>query len=1601
MNETEIHTDTPNGRFHRLASIFASTSGRLSEQMRPLTTKMIAVAAIVVVAGTTLLAPAAQAWSDEDDAVAIVLRGGSWGNVKDVDVDADGSIYACGHFRGDTDLDPHPTLEARENPGGNNQPGVVVKLDSDGNHVWHATVDTPNGSILSCVAAADGSVYATGFFRQSVEIPGTDPLYAVTSTINANHLDNAFVAKFSADGSGEWLRTVNANSTAASSDGYSIDVDSEGSAYVTGVLRKNGVDLDLDLDAEPAEVAAGLDDQVEDHSANQHGRTFFVKLNANGTTEWSHSWGGTAATQGLAVVVDNVGEIVVGGWTNPVELDLDPADDGDATTTDDELIVLAGGIDNHKKRQAWMSKFDRHGDLIWGHTFGSAWEARIRGLAVDAADNVYATGTTGVAGKTTAGGNWQTNPSLPAIQVTGIQHRDIFTAKFDSTGTTEWVEVYGGHNRGDLVGEGIAVAGDIVYTAGSYRGTVDFSRGTAIPLELARFNSGTKNDPFLVRHNAADGSFACVVTIADTTNQDSRSNNVAVDSAGNAYLAGYFHGTSDFDPAGDVAAGDLVGNQTLFTSEGASEGFVARYTPDCALDAGAPATPPSFTVTGSPIVVSETGTSGSFTVVLDTAPAGTVVFDVTHTDSTEAVASATTLTFTTDNWDTPQSVTVTGVNDDVVDGTTASLVAVSVNDAASDDAWDALANQMVNVTTTDDDVAGVTDLFDTYLAIDEGVSESTDVFLLSQPTDTVTYAVTFSGDVGAVASPTTLTFTTTNWNVAQTLTVTGVTDDVDDVDQFSTLHLTPTTTDSNYASEVKEADVDVLNVDTAGITLTGTSVTVSEAGTDGSVNLKLDSKPTADVTFTVTGSDTGEASVAPTTITFTTANWNIDQTVTVTGVDDVATDGPQASTVTLSPASTDSMYDAMDDLVVDVTTTDDDTAGVTVSQSDGSSVVSEAGSTDVVSVVLNTEPTSNVTITVALSGSDEASTDVAELTFTTSNWNVAQDVTVTGADDDVDDGDQDTTMTFSVSGAAAYAALADQSVTISTLDDETSGFTVLTPGTTVSESGTTQTLQVVLDSQPTGTVVISATGSDPSEASVSPTVLTFTTSNWNVAQDVTVVGLDDTVDDGDITSTVTLSIVDAASATEFAPVADVELPIVTTDDDDAPIEVEDDVEDDVEDEVVDPGPTVDPDTVVIVGNALCSAAQVTWTPDVTGDVSSFILASKAPGGAMTPIDFFTSEAGQTTIGGLTDGTHSFQILMVMADDSSVESGEITVNVSSCDPTPEVEVEDDSTPGAESTPEVDTTPEVEVEDDSTPGAESTPEAEPTPEVDATPEVDETPEVEVEVEVEEDSAPEVEVEEDSAPEVDETPEEDGTDGSVVVPPGPTPTPGGGDSPGGGTNPEATNTAPGTSGTGTGLDTVPEGNPPGGSTRSALEGDTGGDTGDTTPEADGKSDFSEGNRIPVSTNTLVVAAGIAAAAGLGLTGFGARIAAGLLRFLAGSSVGLFLIGLFRRDRRPGQPENFVIFSAGSITNLVWTAPRTGKAPDRYIAEGLVKGAWREVFGFDAHACRAGVPTSEIEGIYNWRLRAANAHGIGKPSEGAILAHAADEAVELPLAA
>jgi hypothetical protein len=75
-------------------------------------------------------------------------------------------------------------------------------------------------------------------------------------------------------------------------------------------------------------------------------------------------------------------------------------------------------------------------------------------------------------------------------------------------------------------------------------------------------------------------------------------------------------------------------------------------------------------------------------------------------------------------------------------------------------------------------------------------------------------------------------------------------------------------------------------------------------------------------------------------LSLTTANWNVAQTVTVTGVDDSSVDGNIAFTiVTAAATSTDSRYNGLNAANVSVTNNDDDTAGATISgtvyQSDG------------------------------------------------------------------------------------------------------------------------------------------------------------------------------------------------------------------------------------------------------------------------------------------------------------------------------------------------------------------------------------------------------------------------------------------------------------------------------------------------------------------------------------------------------------------------------------------------------------------------------------------------------------------------------------------
>ena len=102
---------------------------------------------------------------------------------------------------------------------------------------------------------------------------------------------------------------------------------------------------------------------------------------------------------------------------------------------------------------------------------------------------------------------------------------------------------------------------------------------------------------------------------------------------------------------------------------------------------------------------------------------------------------------------------------------------------------------------------------------------------------------------------------------------------------------------------------------------------------------------------------------------------------------------------------------------------------------------------------------------------------------------------------------------------------------------------------TVDETGpgVSSTFTVVLDSPPSSDVVLSAISSDASEVTVSPDVLTFTPTNWNIPQTVMLTGVEDSTRDGDQDTNVFVTVLVAISAPSYSGVGDSTLVATTSD----------------------------------------------------------------------------------------------------------------------------------------------------------------------------------------------------------------------------------------------------------------------------------------------------------------------------------------------------------------------------------------------------------------------------------------------------------------------
>lgn len=261
--------------------------------------------------------------------------------------------------------------------------------------------------------------------------------------------------------------------------------------------------------------------------------------------EWAYGLGGNFNAQDRAGTIytdidNNV--YVTGSILGPADFDPSPTD----TTSLGTAFF-----------DAFISKMDAAGDLVWAKTFGGTNADVGNGISADNNGNVYVTGQFYNSG--------DFDPGTGTVNLSSNGQFDMFICKFDINGDLEWAKSIGG----SLFDRGTAIVADDagnVYVTGSFWGTVDFDPGAG----TTNLTSTANQDLFLMKLDV-NGNLLWANNFGALGNNEGSS--LKLDSDGNILLSGFFSGATDFNPGAGSAI--LNGN-----ANGSQDGFVAKYDED-------------------------------------------------------------------------------------------------------------------------------------------------------------------------------------------------------------------------------------------------------------------------------------------------------------------------------------------------------------------------------------------------------------------------------------------------------------------------------------------------------------------------------------------------------------------------------------------------------------------------------------------------------------------------------------------------------------------------------------------------------------------------------------------------------------------------------------------------------------------------------------------------------------------------------------------------------------------------------------------------------------------------------------------------------------
>jgi len=356
--------------------------------------------------------------------------------------DMDGNSYLTGETSISNNL---ATAGAYQLLNKGNYDAYLAKFNSNGAVLWSTYFGGTGADYgRSVITDKAGNVYLAGITASTSGIasPGAHQ-------INPGGGNDAFIAKFNADGVLQWSSYYGGNGTES---GFGLATDAAGNVYLTGVTASTS-GIATAGSFQPAK-AAGND-------------AYLVKFNSNGVRQWGTYVGGNNSDNATAISIDSEGHIYITGNTSSTNIG----------TAGAFQSTTGGGTD------AFVASFDADGQLRWTTYYGGAGTENGRHVNASKDGFVYLSGTTTSTVYIASAG---------ALQENYNGNTDAFLVKFTSAGERIWGTYFGGAGN-DVASVAVTDALNKIYLVGATQST-----GLGTPNAHQQTYGGGGNDAFLL-----------------------------------------------------------------------------------------------------------------------------------------------------------------------------------------------------------------------------------------------------------------------------------------------------------------------------------------------------------------------------------------------------------------------------------------------------------------------------------------------------------------------------------------------------------------------------------------------------------------------------------------------------------------------------------------------------------------------------------------------------------------------------------------------------------------------------------------------------------------------------------------------------------------------------------------------------------------------------------------------------------------------------------------------------------------------------------------------------------------------------------------------